>query len=232
MSLRTNYFILWVRRFLRKAGLNKWVSQCIYKEKEYEKKFFEQIVTKITPGDCFWDVGANVGYYTKRIADLVGQTGLVVAFEPDMRNFRRLSQEVTFYANVKPLPYALGNFNGKVYLKQGKDVLGATSRICEDSEGLVVDIFRGDSLVNDGIIMPPNAIKIDCEGYEYEVLEGLSGLMKFPGLKLIGIEVHFGILDERKTSGSPVNIEKFLLNYGFIISWTDWNHIIAFKEKK
>jgi hypothetical protein len=52
----------------------------------YEDAFSRSSLVEIRPNDCVWDVGANVGYYSQRIASRV------VAFEPVPETFSRLSR--------------------------------------------------------------------------------------------------------------------------------------------
>lgn len=129
------------------------------------------------------------------------------------------------------LQSGLGEENSKLRLQQGADDLGATSRIVDaDSEGLAVDIRSGASLIRTDDVPLPNAIKIDVEGFEYEVLEGLGEHLKDPGLRMIGIEVHFGILKERGLSYAPQEIEGMLSRNGFSVSWPDSSHILAVRN--
>jgi FkbM family methyltransferase len=48
----------------------------------YEPKMIAALTRLVRPGDVVADVGANVGYYTLLLAQLVGPHGRVVAFEP------------------------------------------------------------------------------------------------------------------------------------------------------
>ena len=43
---------------------------------------YEQLPLFVKPGDWVIDVGANVGYYTWKLSQLVGQQGRVLAIEP------------------------------------------------------------------------------------------------------------------------------------------------------
>jgi FkbM family methyltransferase len=56
-------------------------------EMMFTKRFLRQ-------GDRYIDAGANIGIYTLLAAKLVGETGHVVAFEPDLKAFSRLSGNI------------------------------------------------------------------------------------------------------------------------------------------
>ena len=52
----------------------------------------------VSPGDWVIDVGANVGYYTKKFSDLVGPHGRVIAVEPVPETFSFLASVITSYS--------------------------------------------------------------------------------------------------------------------------------------
>ena len=70
-------------------------------------------------------------------------------------------------------------------------------------------------------------MKIDVEGFEYEVIAGLGDVIREPSLRALGIEVHFGILKERGDEKAPARIERYLKDAGFDVSWADPSHILA-----
>ena len=176
-----------------------------------------------------WDVGANIGHYTGLFAERVGIEGCVFAFEPSLINHARLVGDCGKLPNVCILHIGLGAIDGKVAFHQGTDELGATSHVASHSEEgqMKIDIRAGDSLVEDGTAIMPNAIKIDVEGFEPEVMEGLVNSLGDRQLRVIGIEMHFGILQERDLADAPRSIEILLVNHGFEIFWTDSSHILA-----
>ena len=90
-----------------------------------------------------------------------------------------------------------------------------------------VQLRTGESLVTQGEVPPPNALKIDVEGFEKEVLEGLGSTLSSPEVHLIGIEVHFGLLKERGLTHAPREIEAMLKQHGFSLRWTDSSHLLA-----
>ena len=180
-------------------------------------------------GDCVWDVGANIGYYTRSFSEKIASNGTVFAFEPSPVNFSELSKECVKLRNVQLLNYGLGIVDCKLSFKQGSDHLGATSRIVDtqSTNTVLVDIRSGVNLVAKKEIMPPQAVKIDVEGFELEVLQGMGELLAMSKLRVIGIEVHFSILKSRGMSDAPRQIECLLEKYGFIVRWLDSSHILA-----
>jgi hypothetical protein len=105
----------------------------------------------------------------------------------------------------------VGAKSSKFWLSQGKDDIGATSRILENESGngKWISVEPLDSLVcKYGM---PNAIKIDLEGFEMEVLEGGKSVLIDDNLRVIGIEIHTEILNKRGILNCHDKIEKILI---------------------
>ncbi len=230
MSWRTNGWVLKARDVGRAIGINRWIMSWLLRG-GYETRYDSYFAASIYSGDCVWDIGANVGHYTRLFAERVGAKGKVFAFEPSPLNYSRLVEQCSVLGNVALFQCGLGKADGKLYLKQGKDELGATSRVTESpSGGVVVEIRSGDSLVADGTADVPQIIKIDVEGFELEVLEGMAALLKQKCLRAIGVEVHFGILKERGMREAPQQIESLLRDFGFSLTWPDISHVFAVRK--
>lgn len=69
-------------------------NKFIYHEPEY--KILHELVKS---GDWVIDIGANIGHYTKRLSDLVGTNGRVIAFEPVPRTLSILAANVQLFTN-------------------------------------------------------------------------------------------------------------------------------------
>ena len=69
----------------------------------------------VRSGDTVIDIGANVGYYTLLFSELVGETGRVIAFEPDPNNFALLERNVLGNGcrNVTLVPKAVAATTGR-----------------------------------------------------------------------------------------------------------------------
>jgi FkbM family methyltransferase len=222
---RTSSLVIALRSVARVLGINRLIAGAF--QTGYEANYDARLTKCISLGDTVWDIGANVGLYTVRFANRVGASGLIVAFEPSKVNFLRLAHSCESLQNVKLQPFGLGEVNGQIRFQQGTDDLGATSRVSEDSGvGEVVEIRVGDDLIAAGLAAP-NIIKLDVEGFEGEVLNGLSKRLLSPELIAVGVEVHFGILQDRGRGDMPRQIEQMLRNVGFRIEWPDVSHILA-----
>jgi FkbM family methyltransferase len=196
MSLMTLPAVVFARNILRRTGLVKTI-QPFRPTGGYEETVGIALEKCLRAGDVAWDVGANAGLYTKILAATAGPAGNVFAFEPSPQNLTHLRAACATLPNVTVLPVGLSSNPGRAKFIQGDDDLGATSRIAGSGEinageTIEVELSRGDDLVGTGTAMVPNLIKIDVEGHEYEVLEGLSGTLDriFEGCEALGHYFH------------------------------------------
>jgi FkbM family methyltransferase len=227
MNWQTTPAILGLRNMARKLGLTRHIAN-LRSQKSYEQAFDDELFSTLKAGDVVWDVGANVGYYTKRFAEAVGPDGHVVAFEPFPATSERLRANMQGIPNYSLQTLALGGEAGEVTMLQGKDDLGATSRIVTQAEnGVAIRIATGDGLLEGGDIQMPTVLKIDTEGYELDVLRGMATLLASPIVRAVFVEVHFGLLTERGQPKAPAMIENLLKKAGFKIRWVDPSHIAA-----
>jgi FkbM family methyltransferase len=222
-----NFFFL--RKITRKLGLNSIIFKLLYKGNTYEELFDNYFSQKIKEGYCVYDVGANMGYYSLIFSKLAGSSGSVISFEPSLINFDKLNENVKNTPNITILNIGVGNSDKKMFISQGADDIGATSRIMEKEteNGQWVDIMPIDKIATKQRF--PNAIKIDVEGFEVEVIEGAKNTLKNAELKVIGIEVHSEILESRRIENPIGRMEKLLLEAGFTIKWTDFSHLVAYR---
>jgi FkbM family methyltransferase len=227
LNWHTNPVVIRLRDLGRVLGVNKRVAS-YFGSDSYEAAFDAAFAGALREGDVVWDVGANVGHYTTRFAGLVGPAGTIIAFEPSRRNFAKLSEQCGALSNVRLHNYGLGQRAEKRFLAQGDDELGATSRIvAQGAASSEVELQSGSELITANAVPRPNAIKLDVEGFELEVIQGLRDILDWPGLRIIGVEVHFRILNERGLSRAPREIEALMQHAGFRVRWPDSSHLLA-----
>jgi FkbM family methyltransferase len=231
MSLMTSPLALRLRGALRSIGLTQGVSRLLYRGGA-EDDFARSLQSAIRPGDVVWDVGANVGLYSPVLAGWVGDQGHVYAFEPSGQNQIGLRAACADCQNVVIFPFGLSAKTHTVSFVQGTDSTGATSRVVAAGEKLPpgaeqIELRAGDELIATGAAKAPNVVKIDVEGHECDVLEGLSKTLSQPALRDIFIEVHFALLQAAGRSDVPRRIERELKARGFKVVWCDPSHLHA-----
>ena len=144
----------------------------------------------LAPGDCFLDLGANLGYYTVIAAQAVGAQGRVVAFEPDPQNLQLLQRnvEVNSYRNrVMIQPCAIGAESGTCQLFQSVDNLGdhqILARGNDQRQAIDVPLRTLDQVIEPGTTV--DLIKMDIQGAEFLAWAGMSRLLSsHPNLALL-----------------------------------------------
>lgn len=149
-----------------------YVAQAIEKDGVWEKRTTDFVKENLKPGQVFLDIGAQVGYYTLLASSLGAK---VLAFEPSVKNRCLLEKNLATngYEDVIVYPYALSNENKKVKLYAGKTP-GENSLINTGKESEKVESVRFDDLKINSF---PNIIKIDVEGFERQVLEGMPEVL-------------------------------------------------------
>ncbi|HKP72261.1 MAG TPA: FkbM family methyltransferase [Pyrinomonadaceae bacterium] len=148
----------------------------------YEPFETELLRKLVKPGDTVLDIGANIGYYTLILAELVGATGKVYAFEPEPTNFELLRRNVELngYKNVVLVRKATSNKNGslRLYLCEDNKAMHRVyeSHYCGDGY-VEIEAVRLDDYFA-GRDERIDFIKIDIEGAEYAALEGMQTLLR------------------------------------------------------
>jgi FkbM family methyltransferase len=140
----------------------------------------------VTPGQIVVDIGANVGFYTKRLSHLVGPSGRVLSFEPISENFKILDRVVRkgHLANVQLFSFALDREAGvqEMVIPDRSDFTGFYQARLAGSQDFgrrqQVIVTSLDQLWNDRALPPINFIKCDAEGNELRILQGGIELLK------------------------------------------------------
>lgn len=154
----------------------------------YELPLQKALSKHLNQGDIVYDIGANVGFFTVISAKLVGNSGHVYAFEPDPNNIKSLEHNVQLnsFANVTVLKQAVARSTGTGELLLGRHSGGHTLSTTAKSQApkyqsspkIPVKLVAIDDLVAQQIIAPPAVVKIDVEGAELDVLQGMSQTIK------------------------------------------------------
>jgi FkbM family methyltransferase len=156
----------------------------------WEPVLTKYVTTHLSEGDIFVDIGANVGYFSFIASPLVGAKGKVYSFEASPSICRQLTSNARAngVSNIDIRQVAVSNVQGVIEL--WKDVSGnegnstvtiQMATLASHSLEAAVPCDRLGSLMNVNAIENAKMIKIDVEGHEVEVLEGMS--RHFPKMK-------------------------------------------------
>lgn len=154
----------------------------------YEKETTELFKRIVKPGMVVVDAGAHIGYFTRLFARLVGPSGRVCAFEPDPDNFALLKQNTVRYPRVQPFVIALSDKSQHIEFYRHPTKTGSHSLIpqVESMEKIVVLAESLDSFCHRVEVHHIDIIKIDVEGAEPQVLNGMQRLRQNnPDMKIV-----------------------------------------------
>jgi len=204
-------------------------------DKEGEGQVSELLISNLRSGDVIYDIGANIGFYTIILAKLVGNKGRVIAFEPERESYEHLQDNLKLndLTNVQIFPKAVGEKVGKAKLYLGQTI-GNFSLVRTYGEAIdyqEVEIVKGDQFVKEQNLPIPRLVKIDVEGYEYSVLQGLRQTLSHPNCEIICCEVHPRLLPLRITGEKILELIK---SFGFkqfdTFKRTNVYHLIGYKK--
>jgi FkbM family methyltransferase len=155
-----------------------------------EKGTIAWIDRELRPGDVFYDVGANIGTFTIFAGHRLDETGALVAFEPHIPNANSLIENILLNGlqrKTQLVTAALTNDEGynrfnyhSMYAGASTSQYGRHAYEGQSYEPQFVEIKHGctiDGLCRRKIIRPPDMVKIDVDGLDFEVLDGMRELM-------------------------------------------------------
>jgi len=143
---------------------------------EYRKR--QSFEREIKPNSVFFDIGANVGYFSLLAAKLSKPKGHVYAFEPLPRNIKFIHKHIALNHLAKYISVieaAVSDKNGSAHFDLGAST--AMGHISYQGQ-LEVQLVSLDELYSKDQIPAPDYIKVDVEGAEYEVLNGARRILQ------------------------------------------------------
>jgi FkbM family methyltransferase len=143
-------------------------------------------------GDTVVDVGAHIGLNTLYLAQRVGPKGHVTAIEPAADNLEVLRRNVAanHLHNVTVQPVAAGRVDEVADFFLRGQLSAVNSRFADSFYAPVSAVTRVTVVPLDDLVdAAPRLVKIDVEGGELDVIDGMARLLRAPGIQLI-VEWH------------------------------------------
>lgn len=153
----------------------------------------------LQPGQHYYEIGANVGFYALLAAELVGPEGRVYAFEPDPLICETLRRTIAANAPTcaRAVQIALADKNGKLTFYRGRNNPSSSLVAADpanrdryiksiDVEAMTMD----DWVAKEGVPTDRiGALKVDVEGAEVATIGGMVGTLRKAGLPPVYAEV-------------------------------------------
>ncbi|MFK7789307.1 MAG: FkbM family methyltransferase [Phycisphaeraceae bacterium] len=193
------------------------VSGKIAKRGYFEQGLTRILIERLKPGEVFYDIGAHYGYFSLLAATITGSEGHVYSFEPTPETFARLTKNLATIDHATPVNLAVYSETMElVFCEMGSrdsslNHVRAGGPSDEHSDEIRVPAVSMDDFVKDN--RPPDLIKVDAEGAEFAILQGMTGLLE-TGKPRITLEVGDYITQQ---TGNPPSREgvDFLLERGY-----------------
>lgn len=158
------------------SDIVSWWNYYGFKEKE-QVNLMEKIDKKMV----VFDIGANIGTFSLPFGKKVGNEGTIYSFEPFLPTFKKLQHNLSLnevsIKNVKIFNLGIGKEAGtfKFELRDANNY--GMNRVSKNGE-FEVNITTLDKFISDIQLQKIDWIKIDVEGFEYEVILGAKNLIK------------------------------------------------------
>lgn len=189
------------------------------------KKFFDALIDN--PSPVIFDVGAHRGESIDFFRSIYPQS-TIYTFEPSPDNFKELLFKTSSYENVFPFNLAFGNSDSyAIFYKQDITHLGGLLPINKESkdslgyakkaknEPVNVPVNKLDTFCANHSISFIDILKIDTQGYEYEVLQGAR--QHLPNTRCVTVEISLYDFYESKNRSPLLNIEQVMCDAGFCL---------------
>jgi FkbM family methyltransferase len=181
-----------------------------------EPEVQEALRRHVAPGAVVFDVGANIGFFSLLSARLAGPAGRVVAFEPVPRNAAgvRANAALNGLATIEVRECAVAQRSGQAEISVPTELswshLTDHGRHPDTQLVIPVPVIVLDEEISAGRLAVPDVVKIDVEGAEAAVLDGLRRTLADHDVTVI-CELHGSNVDVLELAGelgySAANLE-------------------------
>lgn len=158
------------------------IGQAIIQTGQWEGLLSRSIQACLEPGDLAIDIGANIGYDTMLMSQAVGAKGQVLAFEPDLGNLESLLRNLSLaeHRNVAVSSLALSDAMAVAEIAVAAEGNRGQSNLrpaAGGSQKQPVLATRLDGLLSGLPQRRIGLVKIDVEGYEQKVIDGMGRML-------------------------------------------------------
>lgn len=188
----------------------------------YWEMWLTEVVAKVVkPGMIAIDVGANLGYFSILMADLVGPEGIVHAFEPNPALASRLALSARtngFGRSLRIHQTALGDEDGALFhfiIPADDPKNGFLTRADPQTDESETDLIAVRRLDSHPELLNADVIKIDADTAERSIWHGMRGI--FDRGRALTIFLEFNV----RRYADPESFLEEIMAEGFSLSRID-----------
>jgi FkbM family methyltransferase len=178
-----------------KCEIRDFIGRYLYNFGIWEPHISAFVQSRLSPGDVFCDVGANIGYDTLLASRLIGHDGAVVSIEasPSIAEKLRANLALNHSSNVRVVNAAVSDRRGVLTLYRARDGNSGTGTtlasrgLTKECDVPALPLIEILSARERGRL---RLVKIDIEGGELAVLSDLlDKIDEFPATMEIVVEM-------------------------------------------
>jgi len=223
--LKQRFVEIDVHNYRMIVGLNDpGISRTLFLFGTREKDHIYILNKELSPGNVILDLGANIGYYALMEAKLLGNDGCVYAIEPSPSNFDMLRKNISlnnYESIVEVFQMGASNKTGKEkFYTSEMSNLGTFSPTRYYGKSSMTEslpsTYIKTTTIPDFVVdkKPIDFIRMDIEGYEVEVFEGMIPLLENKNFSpKILFETHRPKYDDTHHSMRKTLIKMFKYGY-------------------
>jgi FkbM family methyltransferase len=209
--------------FSMKLDLRDAVQRRMYYYGNYDERYEAKMIRRLLDkGEIFWDIGANIGYFSLLAAAALQHTGQVIAFEPGQVAYARLLDNIGLnpFRNIATFNLAVTDREGEAALYLAAETADGCASLYggggEASAREICPTVSLDGFAASHALPGPDFIKIDVEGAELFVLRGARGILAV-SRPLLLVEMKAETLAASGTDKHQ--IQELLAGYGYVPSF-------------
>lgn len=217
--------------FIYLDGNDASLTPSMLRERTWEPQISYWLESVLRSGDCFVDIGGNNGIHALRAGRKVGSTGQIIVFEPQDRLAglieRSAAANLMIY-NFHVRRTALGAEEGVIRLGKFAHLTGSATVTPNELIAEYVDVPLAplphalDQLATQiGRSCEPEVIKIDVEGFEYAVWDGMKEWAREK--QRLAIVLEYSPVSYTHCGRDPVALLQEFSDYGFQVEQLLWS---------
>lgn len=214
---------VWPGFYIYLDGRDGSVIPSLLQHHSWEYPLHRQIRRSLPRGGTFVDIGAHFGYHALGAARQVGPTGTVVAIEPQAELCRLMERSIganDYFRRMQVMCLAIGADEragslGKIPFLTGSASFKFGSDVPDREEARIVPLPAALATAEEGLGRPvvPDVIKIDVEGFEFEVWDGMKDWTR--SCDRLTILLEYSPIRFRNAGRDPLELLRQFREYGF-----------------